>query len=49
MVNFVHLKFVTNIEKLSMDKSELDSNAWLAGFTDSDGNFYIQLYGKYSL
>jgi len=31
------------IKPLGLDKSPLDSNAWLAGFTDGDGNFSINL------
>ena len=32
-----------NIKCLASDISPLDSNAWLAGFTDGDGNFSINL------
>lgn len=39
----------TNIEKLPLDTSNLNSNAWLAGFTDADGNFHISLMGIYEL
>ena len=46
-----HLNVVhnTNIEKLPLDKSILESNAWLAGFTDADGHFQISLEGSYGL
>lgn len=36
-----------NLLKLPLDTSSLDSNAWLAGFIDSDGNFSITLSGSY--
>lgn len=37
-----------NLSKLPLDNSNLDSNAWLAGFIDSDGNFSIKLTGCYN-
>ncbi len=37
----------TNIIKLPLDNSDIGSNAWLAGFTDADGNFSIKLTGSY--
>ena len=40
-VDFLKLKGV-NIEKLPLDTSPLSSNAWLAGFIDSDGHFAIK-------
>lgn len=36
-----------NIIKLPLDTSSLDSNAWLAGFIDTDGHFSIKLTGNY--
>lgn len=33
--------------KLPLDTSSLDSNAWLAGFIDTDGHFSIKLTGIY--
>lgn len=30
----------------SLDTSSLDSNAWLSGFTDSDGNFSINIHKR---
>lgn len=38
----------TNLLKLPLDNSNLDSNAWLAGFIDSDGHFSIKLTGNYN-
>jgi len=37
-----------NLLKLPLDTSSLDSNAWLAGFIDTDGHFSIKLTGCYS-
>ncbi len=39
----------TIIKKLPLDTSKLESNAWLAGMTDADGNFIISLEGVYDL
>jgi hypothetical protein len=36
-----------DIIKLPLDSSNLDSNAWLAGFIDTDGHFSIKLTGSY--
>ena len=33
----------TNIKPLGLDLSPIDSNSWLSGFTDGDGNFSITL------
>jgi hypothetical protein len=35
-----------NINCLDLDESSIDSNAWLAGFTDGDGNFSITLTNR---
>ena len=32
-----------SIDCLGLDQSSIDSNAWLAGFTDGDGNFSVAL------
>jgi len=45
----INLKHGANIEKLPLDNSKISSNAWLAGFTDADGNFHISLEGVYGL
>jgi LAGLIDADG endonuclease len=37
-----------NLLKLPLDKSGLDTNAWLAGFIDTDGHFSIKLTGCYA-
>lgn len=36
-----------NIVKLPIDMSDFNTNAWLAGFTDTDGHFSIKLTGYY--
>lgn len=36
-------KFESNIKLLPLDKSPINSNSWLAGFTDADGNFSITI------
>lgn len=33
----------TSLECLGLDQSDIQSNSWLAGFTDGDGNFSITL------
>jgi hypothetical protein len=35
-----------NIDCLGLDQSSIDSNAWLAGLTDGDGNFSITLTNR---
>lgn len=34
------------LKSLNLDTSPIDSNAWLAGFTDGDGNFSINLIDR---
>lgn len=36
----------TSINPLGLDETPIDSNAWLAGFTDGDGNFSINLTNR---
>lgn len=36
----------SSISCLDLDTSPLDSNSWLSGFTDADGNFSITLYNR---
>lgn len=38
-----------NMEKKAIDKTPIDSNSWLAGFTDGDGNFSINLTNRKKL
>lgn len=42
-INWFNEFYNYNIDCLSLDQSPIDSNAWLAGFTDGDGNFSITL------
>ncbi len=37
------LKNIDNIKIKPLDTSDIGSNAWLAGMTDADGNFSINL------
>lgn len=40
------LSSIYHLECLPLDKSEIDSNSWLAGFTDADGNFSINIHQR---
>ena len=42
-INWFNEYYNYNIDCLGLDLSPIDSNAWLAGFTDGDGNFSITL------
>jgi len=46
-ITYYNTKFNYNIPVLGLDCSPIDSNAWLAGLTDADGNFNI-IYSKRS-
>lgn len=41
IIDYFNNKYVTNLVKKGLDTSPLSSNAWLAGFTDADGNFNL--------
>ena len=45
-INWFNESYNYNIECLDLDQSPIDSNAWLAGFTDGDGNFSITLTNR---
>lgn len=50
-IRWINEKDNSSIPLLDLDLSPIDSNSWLAGFTDADGNFSINLtnqkkYGK---
>ena len=47
VIDRINLKHNINIEKLPLDNCNLGSNPWLAGFTDADGHFHIDLEGIY--
>ena len=36
----------SSIPCLNLDLSPIESNSWLAGFSDADGNFSITLYDR---
>jgi len=40
------LSKINPIELKPLDVSEIDSNSWLAGFTDADGNFSINIHQR---
>jgi len=48
-IDYINIVHNTNIKKLPLDKSNLLSNPWLTGMSDSDGNFHISLCGTYGL
>lgn len=44
LIDWINIKNSNiKLEKLPLDNSNLGSNAWLAGFIDSDGCFYIRV------
>ena len=45
-IKWYNLYSHTNIELKGIDESSIDSNAWLAGFSDGDGNFSINLVDR---
>lgn len=45
-INWFNLFDNCSINCLGLDQSSIDSNAWLAGFTDGDGNFSITLTNR---
>lgn len=36
-------EYTSNLEKLPLDESDISSNAWLSGFTDANGCFYVRV------
>lgn len=48
LIDFLNSKG-DNIVKLPLDNSSFDSNAWLAGFIDSDGSFSIKGFSSNNL
>lgn len=42
LIAWLNLNSDSSIESLPVDDSSLMSNAWLAGFSDADSNFYIR-------
>lgn len=45
-IRWINERDSTSIPCLGLDLSSLDSNSWLAGFTDADGNFNVTLYDR---
>lgn len=45
-INWFNEFYNYSIDCLGLDLSPIDSNAWLAGFTDGDGNFSITLTNR---
>jgi hypothetical protein len=45
-ISWINEKDNSFIPFLGLDKSSIDSNSWLAGFTDADGNFSITVYDR---
>ena len=43
LIDFLNSHWNMNITKLPKDESSLDSNSWLRGFVDQDGNFSLQI------
>jgi len=46
-IDQINFKYNISINKLPLDNSSLESNSWLAGMVDADGNFHISLEGVY--
>ena len=42
LIDFLNIKFDLSIEKKIKDKSNINSNSWLAGFIDADGHFSVR-------
>ena len=40
------LKQIQTISQMPLDNSPIESNSWLAGFSDADGNFSINIYHR---
>lgn len=45
-IRWINEKDNSSIPCLGIDTSPLNSNSWLAGFTDADGNFSITVYNR---
>lgn len=45
-INWINENDNSSIACLGLDNSPIDSNSWLAGFTDADGNFSISVYDR---
>lgn len=49
LIDYINIKYNSNLLKFSIDSSSLLNNAWLSGFIDADGSFYLRSTekGKY--
>lgn len=45
-IDWLNVHTNANLVKQDLDRSDIDSNSWLAGFTDGDGNFSINLVDR---
>ena len=45
-ISWINEKDKSFIPCLDVDSSSMDSNSWLAGFTDADGYFSITVYDR---
>jgi hypothetical protein len=45
-ISWINTQDNSTIPFLGLDTSSINSNSWLAGFTDADGNFSISLYDR---
>lgn len=46
LVSYFNEKYKENIKLLPLDNSPIHENSWLAGFTDADGNFNINIASR---
>lgn len=45
-IRWINEKYNSSIPYLGVDTSPLNSNSWLAGFTDAEGNFSITVFNR---
>lgn len=43
LIEFINVKYSLDIKEGVLDNSDLSSNSWLTGFTESDGHFDIMI------
>lgn len=46
LIDFLNLKYSKDLKKLPLDDSNLEDNAWLAGFSENKGSFYVRISKK---
>jgi hypothetical protein len=42
LINFINIKYSTNISESLLDSSHFSNNSWFTGFTEADGHFGIK-------